>query len=265
MKSIAVITGASSGIGKEFVCQLSNNKDIDEIWIIARNKNRLQELITLVNKDIKVLALDLTIQDELEKYKIELEKEKPNIKILVNCAGFGKFDHEENIDTNVKLNMIDLNVKAVISMTDYSLPYMEDGSNIINVSSNSAFQPVPYINVYSASKSFLLSYSRALNIELKYRKIKVLAVCPFWTKTNFFDRAINQNNEKVVIDYVVMYEAKDVVKKALRDLYHSNKDMSVYGFKNNFQRILVNILPHNAVMKVWMMQQKLNGTPKIRE
>lgn len=183
MKNIAVITGASSGIGKEFTRQISDNGDIDEIWIIARDDKRLYEVKNEINKNIKVLALDLTCQSELDRYKEELELNKPNIKILVNCAGFGKFDHEENIDTNIKLNMIDLNVKAVVNMTDYSLPYMVEGASIINVSSNAAFQPVPYINIYAATKSFVLSYSRALNVELKYRKIKVLAVCPLDRKS----------------------------------------------------------------------------------
>lgn len=264
MKNIAVITGASSGIGKEFTRQISDNGDIDEIWIIARDDKRLYEVKNEINKNIKVLALDLTCQSELDRYKEELELNKPNIKILVNCAGFGKFDHEENIDTNIKLNMIDLNVKAVVNMTDYSLPYMVEGASIINVSSNAAFQPVPYINIYAATKSFVLSYSRALNVELKYRKIKVLAVCPFWTKTDFFDRAIDEDKKNVVINYIAMYEPEDVVRKALRDLYHSNKDVSIYGFKNKLQIMATALVPHRFVMKIWMKQQKLDGTPKIR-
>ena len=86
--------------------------------------------------------------------------------------------------------MVDLNVKAYITMIDYTLPYMKENSKILNVASCSAFQPVPYINAYAATKAFVLSYSRSLNQELKYRKIHVLAVTPFWTKTNFFDKAV---------------------------------------------------------------------------
>ena len=97
------------------------------------------------------------------KYKERLEKEKPNIIILGNCAGFGIFDHSENVDTNIKLNMIDLNVKAPVAMIDYSLPYMESNAKIMNIVSCAGFQPIPYINDYASTKAFLLSYSRALN------------------------------------------------------------------------------------------------------
>ena len=160
--------------------------------------------------------------------------------------------------------MIDLNAKAIVSMTDYSLKYMHEGSGIINISSTAAFQPIPYINIYAASKSFVLSYSRALNQELKYRNIKVLAVCPYWTKTNFFDRAVKDGSREVVIKYIVMYRPEDVVKKALKDFNKKNKDVSIYGFKNNAQIFITKFLPHKLVMKIWMKQQKLNGTPEIR-
>lgn len=269
MKNIIVVTGASSGIGKEFLLQLFNNRnDIDEFWAIARDLDKLEEVKKEVNdpNKIKILSLDLSNDDELKKYRCELErKERINIKLLVNCAGFGKFEHEENLNTDVKLNMIDLNIKAIVSMTDYSLKYMSAGSGIINISSTAAFQPIPYINIYAATKSFVLNYSRALNQELKYRKIKVLAVCPYWTKTNFFDRAVKDGKKEVVIKYIVMYNPEDVVKRALKDLDKKNKDVSIYGFKNNAQIFLTKILPHKLVMNIWMKQQKLDGTPEIRK
>ena len=140
---------------------------------------------------------------------------------------------------------------------------MKENSKILNVASCAAFQPIPYINCYASTKAFVLSYSRALNQELKYRKIHVLAVTPFWTKTNFFDKAIIKDKKEVVIKYTVMYDAKNVVNKAIKDLY-SNKDVSCYGFINNFQKILTKILPHKLVMKIWMNDQKYNGTPNIR-
>lgn len=264
-KNVAVITGASSGIGREFVMQLLNRDDIDEFWAIARDNERLEELKNGINKTVKIFSLDLSVDTELLKYKEELERENVNIKVLVNCAGFGKFDHDENIDLNTKLNMIDLNCKAIVSMCDFSLPYMSEGSSIINIASTAAFQPIPGINIYAATKSFVLYYSRALNQELKYRRIKVLAVCPFWTRTNFFDRAVVDGKKELVINYVAMYEAKDVVEKALKDLSKRNKDVSICGFKNRGQVLLVKLLPHKIVMKVWMFQQKFDGTPNIRK
>ncbi|MBR6137015.1 MAG: SDR family NAD(P)-dependent oxidoreductase [Bacilli bacterium] len=265
MKKVIVVSGASSGMGKEFIIQiLEKEKDIDEVWAIARRDDRLIELKEKISDKIIPIKLDLTKEEDLLKYKEKVDKEKPNIIILANCAGFGVFDHSENIDTNIKLNMIDLNVKAPVALIDYSLPYMKEESKIMNIASCAGFQPIPYINDYASTKSFLLSYSRALNKELKYRNIHVLAVTPYWTKTEFFDRAIDDKKKKVVINYNAMYDPKDVMKLAIKDLYNPKKDISCFGFVNRFQKMLTKILPHSLVMKVWMNQQKLDGTPKIR-
>lgn len=263
MKNIIVVTGASSGMGKEFVLQISRREKVDEIWVIARRKNRLEELSSLVETKIVPLEIDLSVAQNIAAYREKLEQEKPNIKILANCSGFGKFGHSENLSIDEQANMVDLNCKAAMYMTDYSLPYMSEGAKIMNIASCAAFQPIPYINVYAASKAFLLSYGRALNAELKYRKIHVLSVCPYWTKTEFFNRAVNENEKPVVIKYDVMYDAKKVMAKAIKDLY-GKKDMSVYGGLNNMQRFLVKILPHKLVMKIWMKKQKLNGTKEMR-
>lgn len=266
MKKIIVVTGASSGMGKEFLIQiLEKERNIDEIWAIARREDRLIELKEEISNKIVPLKLDLSNENDLLKYKEKVDKEKPNIVILANCAGFGVFDHSENIDTNIKLNMIDLNVKAPVAMIDYSLPYMNKGSKIMNIVSCASFQPIPYINDYASTKAFLLSYSRALNRELRYKKIHVLAVTPYWTKTEFFDRAVDEDKKKVVIHYNAMYESSEVMKLAIKDLYKKRKDISCYGFTNRFQKLLTKILPHSLVMKIWMRQQKLNGTPDIRK
>lgn len=263
MKNIIVVTGASSGMGREFVKQISAKEKVDEIWVIARRIERLELLKNEVDIPIKPIALDLTKQNDIKKYAYELESEKPNIKILCNASGYGKFDHFENIDLETHLDMIDLNSKAVVSMTSYSLPYMNKGSKIINLCSCSAFFPIPYINIYAATKAFILSFSRALNRELKYRGIHVLAVCPYWVKTEFFDRAVEDNKKKVIQKYDVLYNPDEVIKKAIKDLY-SKKDVSIYGFKNKFQAFLLKILPHKVGMSFWMKRENLNGTPEIR-
>ena len=266
MKKVIVVTGASSGMGKEFLTQIiAKEPNVEEIWAIARREDSITKLKKEISNKIVPFRLDLTKEEDLSKYKAKLLKEKPNVIILANCAGFGIFDHSENIDISVKLNMIDLNVKAPVTLIDYTLPYMQNNAKIMNIASCAGFQPIPYINDYAATKSFLLSYSRALNQELKYKNIHVLAVTPYWTKTEFFDRAIDNEKEKVVINYNAMYEAKDVMKKAIKDLYNPKKDVSCYGFVNNGQKILTKLLPHILVMKIWSNQQKLNGTPMIRK
>ena len=261
---IIVVTGASSGLGKEFVLQIAKKERVDEIWVIARRMDLLQALSSEVDVKIRPIELDLTDLTATKVYAQMLADEKPNVKILANCAGFGKFEHYENINVETHLNMVALNCNALMVMTDYSLPYMTRGSKILNIASCAAFQPIPYINVYAATKAFALSYSRALNQELKYRDIHVLAVCPYWVKTDFFGRAVLSNENPVVINYDVLYNPKDVISLAIKDLY-SKKDMSVYGLKNRLQRIATKLLPHKLVMKVWLNRQKLDGTKEKRK
>ena len=119
-----------------------------------------------------------------------------------------------------------------------------------------AFQPIPYINVYGATKAFVLSFSRAMNRELRSRGVRVMALCPFWTRTAFFDRATSDGGESVVKKYVAMYEPEQLVQRAWRDAKRG-KDVSQYGFVARFQAGLTKLLPHSLVMDVWMRQQKL--------
>jgi hypothetical protein len=254
MKNIAIITGASSGMGKEFVLSLQENEKVDEMWVIARRKERLEELKKMVNIPIKTIALDLSDDNSFKKIDELLKKESPNIKLLINASGYGKFEKTTNISNEDNMGMIDLNVKALTNMCLTCLPYMKRGSRIINFASVAAFQPVPYINVYAATKAYVLSFSRSLNVELKNEGIKVMAICPFWTKTEFFDRAVTEN--KVVKKYVAMYDSKDVIKKAWKD-YKKGKDISIYGFNANLQRAIGKLLPHKLIMNLWLKQQNI--------
>ena len=136
MKNIVVVTGASSGIGKEFATQISESvKEVDEIWAIARDEKNLDELKEIIKIPVVALPLDLTKESDINLYREKLNRERPNVRILVNSAGFGKFGHDETIPTDVKLNMVDLNIKAILSLVDYTLPYMFENSNIINIAS----------------------------------------------------------------------------------------------------------------------------------
>ena len=142
-------------------------------------------------------------------------------------------------------------------MTYIVLPYMESGAEIVEIASVAGFQPIPYINVYGATKAYVLSFSRALNREMKNRGIRVLAVCPFWTKTAFFDRAVKKDEDAIVKKYVAMYETSFIVKKAWHTLEKTKKDVVVPGFKAKMQVLAVKIMPHGAVMSIWQSQQKL--------
>ncbi len=254
MKTIAVITGASSGMGRCFAETVTTWDGIDEVWVMARREDRLNSLQCGV--PVRVFAMDLTDRQSFAVYAEALAAEPVEVSLLVNAAGFGKFCATLDVPTEENLNMVDLNCQAIVAMCQLTVPYMKQGARIINFASVAADQPIPYINVYAATKAFVVSYSRALNRELKGRGIGVTVVCPFWTNTEFFDRAIDPNTEPVVKKYAAMYEPEDIVKRAWRDAKRG-KEVSRYGFIARSQSILTKLLPHDMIMKTWMSQQKL--------
>lgn len=254
--NIAIVTGASSGMGKEFVLQLGNYVSVDEIWVIARRVEALEALKSQVSTPVRPIPLDLCKEESFAAFSDLLEAEKPDVKLLVNAAGFGKFGDFRQIPLEDDLRMIDLNCKSLVAMTRITLPYMGAGSHILQLDSLSAFQPVPYISTYGATKSFVLSYTRAVNAELKGSGIRMMAMNPGWVKTEFFNHALQTNGESKVQYYNHLYEAKDVVATGLKHLYKTKKEYSVHGFPIRNQVRLVKLLPHSIVMRVWINQQK---------
>ena len=253
--NIAIVTGASSGMGREFVLQLSQYVSVDEIWVIARREEALRSLSSEVATPIRPVILDLCDRESFAKVEALLAQEQPNIKLLVNAAGFGKFGSWNKVSAVDDCRMIDLNCKALVMMTRLAIPYMAPGSHILELDSLSAFQPVPYITTYGATKAFVLSYSRAMARELQPKGIRVMAMNPGWVKTEFFNHALTSNTGEVQY-YNHLYEARDVVATGLKDLYKSKKDFSVHGLPIQLQVLGVKFLPHKLVMKIWMNQQK---------
>ena len=253
--NIAIVTGASSGMGREFVLQLGAYVNVDEIWVIARRQAALDSLKDESPILVRPIVLDLLDNTSFSKFAQLLEDEKPNVKLLVNAAGFGKFGDFRKISAEDDCRMLDLNCKALVMMTRLTLPYMGRGSHILQLDSLSAFQPVPYIATYGATKSFVLSYSRAISRELKKDGIRVMAMNPGWVKTEFFNHAFQTNGSEVQY-FNHLYEAKDVVATGLKDLYKSKKDYSVHGFPIKAQVLLVKLVPHRFVMSIWLNQQK---------
>lgn len=253
--NIAIVTGASSGMGREFVKQLSDFVAVDEIWAIARRTDALESLKAETAVPVRPVSLDLCKEESFEALASLLAEEKPNVKLLVNAAGFGKFGTYENVPVVDDYRMIDLNCKALVAVTRAVLPYMAAGSHVLQLDSLSAFQPVPYITTYGATKAFVLSYSRALNRELKPKGIRMMAMNPGWVKTEFFNHALQTNGNEVQY-YNKLWEAADVVKTGLKDLYKTKKDYSIHGFSVRMQVRLVKLLPHSMVMNTWLSQQK---------
>lgn len=255
---IAIVTGASSGMGREFVRQLSQYVEVDEIWAIARRQAALESLKDEVSVPLRAISLDLLQPDSFDTIAELLQSEQPDVKLLVNAAGFGKFGSFEAVSPEDDCRMLDLNCKALMMMTRLVIPYMAPGSHILQLDSLSAFQPVPYITTYAATKAFVLSYCRAMGQELKSKGIRMMAMNPGWVKTEFFNHAC-QTNDGQVQYFNHLYEAKDCVATGLKDLYRTKKDYSVHGLPIKFQVLLVKLLPHSLVMRVWLQQQK---TPK---
>ena len=248
---IAVITGASSGMGREFVYALDRDEEFDELWVIARREQRLLELKDKCRAKIRPIVLDLQQRESFALYRELLEQEKPEIAVLVNAAGFGLFGAFMDMDMDRQLDIIDLNSRSLTAMCYMSVPYMTSGSRIYNMGSMSSWQPVPYINVYGASKAYVLNFSRALGVELKDRGIRVMAVCPGWITTEFFDHAVHDDTISYFNRY---YPPEQVIEKALKDM-KKGKNASVLGFPERMQVLLVKHLPVNFVMKTWCKQQ----------
>lgn len=252
MKKIAVVTGASSGMGRDFVLAVDKEFHPQEIWVIARREDRLLALQEQVQAAVVPLAMDLSRDESFRRYQEALAQEQPEIVALVNAAGYGKFTPFTEMDLPSQLGIVELNDRALTAMCHLSLPYMHPGSKIINLGSNSSWQPVPYMSVYGASKAYVLSFSRALGRELKSRDIQVLCVCPGWVKTEFMDRAVHDNT---VSFYDRWYESKDVVDKAMADL-RKGKTVSILGLPVRMQVRLVKLLPARTIMNIWCKQQK---------
>lgn len=253
--SVAIVTGASSGIGSELVGLLGKYTSVTEIWAIARREERLLKLSAGDGITVRALPLDLSDKNSLKSVKNLLESENKKVDVLINCAGFGKFGAHSDIDLDDELGMIDLNCKALVGMTETVLPFMSDGSKILQVCSISSFQPLPMANVYAATKVFVLNYSRGLSAELKNRKISVTALCPGWVDTDFFATATDTKNPNAVTNYAFMQTPERVAKAGLSAM-NKRKLVCIVGFQNKILYVLGKILPVKLIMSAWLKTQK---------
>lgn len=256
---IAVVTGGSSGVGAEFV-RLLQEKNIDEIWAVARNEHKLAALAERCPK-VRTFSVDLaeTFRGEAEGAENILfrafREERPEIVWLINSAGYGKFGRYDELGDADELGMIALNAGALVAVTRAALPYMRPGAKIVNLSSCASFQPLPDFNVYAATKAFVQYYSRALAEEVGNRGITVTAVCPSWMRTPFFEVAESSRGSARVTNFTGTVDTAKVVKKAVRDAEKGRK-MSVYGFFAKSQRLAAKVLPKQWIEKIWMRMQK---------
>lgn len=233
MKNIAIITGASSGLGKEFTKQVSTSSEYDEIWIIARREENLKAIADEINPTknfniIRPVKMDISGKDGVATFKQYLDEEHEKlvkiesgiqIGLLINNAGFGTYGPFAETSVNRQMDMIELNCVTVTGICGAVLPYLKKGSVVINTASLAGFMPLGNFAVYAATKAYVLNYSIALAAELKDKGIKVCALCPGSVSTEFANVASNGARKEVKGGY----PPQKVVKKCLRHAYKGKK------------------------------------------
>lgn len=246
---IAVVTGASSGLGRAFARIIhAQMHELDAIWVIARREERLIELKSELGDKITPITLDLADPQAIQTLSEAFKENEAEIHCLVNCAGYSKFGQFGEISYAPQIGMITLNCESLTRLTYVALPYVAKGARIINVASSTAFFPQPNFAVYGATKSYVLSFSRALNKELKSKKISVTAVCPGPIQTEFFEIA----ETDVKMGYIAKLkraDPKNVAQKAFKDALNG-KDMSTYSASIVALKILTKMLPHKLFMHI---------------
>lgn len=247
MKSrIAIITGASGGLGRAFT-RLLLSEDIDEIWAIARNQEKLAALQNELGRKITAIPKDLSSPDTLPYIRAMLEEQKPVIVFLINNAGIARMDKSIDFSTEEIETSVSINCTIPVVLCSMCIPYMEKGSRILNISSVASFQPLPYLNLYAAAKVFLRSYSRSLHWELKPLGITSTAVCPGWVDTELLKKEVNGRR----ITFYGIVSAERVAVKALQDA-KKGKDMSVCSLFAKMEHFLAKILPQRLYMGLWV-------------
>ncbi|HEX5873472.1 MAG TPA: SDR family oxidoreductase [Pyrinomonadaceae bacterium] len=243
-----LITGASSGIGAAFARKLAGRGR--NVFLVARSEDKLMalcnELGRLTSIRAQYMALDLLEPDAGARLLEETKKRDLDIDMLINNAGFGSMGEFTKLDLDRELEMIRLNVSAVVDLTYRFLPPMREQKRgtIINVASTAAFQPVPYMATYAATKAFVLSFSEALWDENRAHGIHVMALCPGVTETNFFEAAgIDRPPMRTV------QTAEEVVETALRGLAR-HKTVVISGWANWFVVEAERVVPRSVVTKI---------------
>ncbi len=283
---IALITGASSGLGKTFALQIDQDEaDIDEIWLIARRRERLEEAAAQLSLPARVIPMDVTDEKSIRRLEKLLEggeycegMEPGNpaaeavpvsgghsrtiqVGIFANCAGYAKIGNYEKISRFDSAHMIDLNCKAAVSTTLTVLPYMRGGDRILEICSTASFQPVQHMNLYAASKAFLYSYTRALRMELLPRGVVVTAVCPWWVKDTEFISVASHNEanpdvKSAVRGFPLATEEDQVVKRALR-ASRMRLAVSTPGVMCFLHRLLGKVIPKKWLLYCWELFRRI--------
>ena len=257
--NIAIITGASSGLGREYARQLAQDDSIEEFWLVARREERLTALKEeLAPKACRLFPLDLTEPDSFTRIEKQLAANTGlEVRGLINAAGFGRIGSCSEIDTATTAHLIDLNCRAAVTLTQLALPFMSAGSHILEICSCAAFQPIPFLTAYAASKAFLLSYSRALGQELAPQHIDVTAVCPYWIKdTEFITEARKTDRQGLFHSLPLASTQAEIAERSLRAARNHIKVCTPDAI-SFLHRIFASILPHSLLIQASELYRRL--------
>jgi short-subunit dehydrogenase len=246
----ALVTGASSGIGRAFAIELAHRSDVDEIWLVARRLDRLEETARTIKVPCRCISADLSSVRGIETVCEAVRTHQPQLLYVVNAAGFGRFGTWENVPSSDADAMLDVNCKAVVDITQAAIPYMPHGSHILEVVSSAAFTPLPHMNVYAATKAFMQSYVRGLRWEVRQRGVCVTAVCPAWVKTEFAQVARKSSGSKDVHHLLFAQKPQTVARRALlgNRLHFA---VVCCGLPAFLLRIVGKFIPHCITMAGW--------------
>lgn len=242
---IAIISGASSGIGYEIAKEL-DKLSLDELWLISSSKEKLSKVSQELKTKSRIFALDLSENESFDAIKAVLEQEKPSIKHLVCSAGVGYNGNFEDLSLDQISKMIDINALALTQLTKLCLPYIQRDGRIIEIASSAGFMPQPAFSVYSATKSYVISFSRALRHELKHRKVYVTAVCPGPVDTPFFSGLENVKEYKKKYAISPSKVAKGAIKASKR-----KNALYVPTFSMKMVQLASKIVPISVIMKFY--------------
>ncbi len=249
----ALITGASSGIGEKFARELAAKKT--NLVLVARSQDKLEQLARELTEQYQiqteVIVKDLTEVAAGQAVFDAVQAKGLFIDLLVNNAGFGDYGTFSDRPLNKQMAMVQLNITAVVELTGLFLPLMQQKSSgaIINISSIAGFQPIPYMSVYAATKAFVLSFSEALWAENKDLGVKILAVCPGPTESEFFNRA-DFPDSATGSNGMTMASAEQIVQETFKALNKKQSNVVTGGFANQMIVNLPRLVPRDLLVNV---------------
>lgn len=247
MKNIGIITGASSGLGAELYKELQKEA-LDEIWIIARRKERLEELVSGFGTiQTRIIPMDITLNENMVLLDSLLKEEAYNVRFLFNNAGFGVIGNVIDATYELQGSMVALNVKAFTEITTIVLKHMYRGACIVNTCSIASFVPNARMSVYSATKAYVMSYTRSLRYELKKKKINVTAICPGPMNTEFLAVAGIEAGVSKTFDTLPRCNVAKTAKKGIKAAKRGRCIYTPHAFYK-FYRVLAKLLPNSWLM-----------------